>query len=136
MDIISNYKKCKNKFEIIESTLREGEQFINSNFSIENKICIVKMLNDFGIEYIELSNPLISEQSFNDCKTICKLGLKSKILTHVRCNMKDVKLALKTGVQGIDLLFGTSSLLRKFSHGKNIDFIINSTYSFFTNNSI
>jgi homocitrate synthase len=38
--------------------------------------------------------------------------------------MEDAKLAMDTGVDGIDILFGTSSLLREFSHGKSIAQIV------------
>jgi homocitrate synthase len=38
--------------------------------------------------------------------------------------MDDARLAAETGVDGIDLVFGTSSYLRKFSHGKDIEQII------------
>lgn len=112
------------KFSIIESTLREGEQFANAFFETDTKIEIAKLLDEFGVEYIELSSPCASEQSRKDCEAICKLGLKSKILTHVRCHMDDVKIAVETGVQGLDVVIGTSSILREFSHGKDIDYII------------
>ena len=39
--------------------------------------------------------------------------------------MDDAKLAVETGVDGIDVVFGTSSFLREFSHGKDINYIIN-----------
>jgi len=35
-------------------------------------------------------------------------------------------MAVETGVDGIDVVFGTSSYLRDFSHGKDIEFIISS----------
>jgi len=38
--------------------------------------------------------------------------------------MDDARLAVETGVDGIDVVFGTSSYLREFSHGKDIDYII------------
>src|SRR4029453_10208422 len=63
---------------------------------------------------------------FEDCKTIAGLGLKTKILTHTRCHMADARKAIATGVAGVDILFGTSSSLREFSHGKSIDQIIES----------
>lgn len=34
------------------------------------------MLDDFGVDYIELTSPAASEQSRQDCEAICKLGLK------------------------------------------------------------
>lgn len=114
------------KFSIIESTLREGEQFANAFFNTEQKCKIAQMLDDFGVEYIELTSPAASPQSLEDCRAISKLGLKrTKILTHIRCHMDDAKLAVESGVDGIDVVFGTSSLLREFSHGKDIQFIIN-----------
>lgn len=78
-------------------------------------------MDAFGVEYIELTNPTSSEQSRKDCEIICKLGLKAKILTHVRCHMEDAKIAVETGVDGLDLVIGTSPQLREHSHGKSID---------------
>ena len=40
--------------------------------------------------------------------------------------MEDAQKAVETGVAGVDILFGTSSYLRRFSHGKNISEIIDS----------
>ncbi|KAF7562594.1 hypothetical protein G7046_g1535 [Stylonectria norvegica] len=94
-----------NDFKIIESTLREGEQFANSYFTTETKIKIAKMLDDFGVDYIELTNPAASPQSRDDCEAICKLGLK------------DAKLACDCGVDGVDVVIGTSQFLREHSLG-------------------
>jgi len=113
-----------NESYIIESTLREGEQFVGANFTPEQKVEIAQALDEFGVEYIELTSPYASPQSFRDCKRIAGLKLRCKVLTHVRCSMDDARLAMDTGVDGIDILFGTSSLLREFSHGKSIPEII------------
>jgi hypothetical protein len=43
--------------------------------------------------------------------------------TDVRCNMEDAKVACSTGVDGVDLVIGTSSFLREFSHGKDMAYI-------------
>ncbi|KAL2022448.1 hypothetical protein VTK56DRAFT_5277 [Thermocarpiscus australiensis] len=118
-DFLSNV----NNFKIIESTLREGEQFANAYFDTETKIKIAKALDAFGVDYIELTSPAASEQSRKDCEAICKLGLKAKILTHVRCDMRDAKLAVETGVDGLDVVIGTSSFLREHSHGKDMAYI-------------
>ncbi|MEZ4664334.1 MAG: homocitrate synthase [Caldilineaceae bacterium] len=113
-------------FSIIESTLREGEQFANAFFSSEQKVEIALLLDAFGVEYLELTSPAASPQSRIDCARVADLGLKAKILTHVRCHMDDAKIAVDTGVDGIDVVFGTSSYLREFSHGKEIKYIIES----------
>ena len=109
--------------QIIESTLREGEQFANAFFDTDTKIRIAKALDEFGVEYIELTSPASSEQSRLDCEKICSLGLKAKILTHVRCNMQDARIAVETGVDGLDIVIGTSPQLMQHSHGKSMDYI-------------
>ncbi len=111
-------------FAIVETTLREGEQFIEANFSLRDKIEIAIALDSFGVEYIELTSPYVSPQSRKDCKYIAKLGLKAKVLTHIRCHLEDAKVALDTEVDGINIFIGTSYLLRQFSHGKSIQNII------------
>jgi len=114
------------EFHIIDSTLREGEQFAKAHYTTEQKIRIARALDQFGVEYIELTSPVASPQSFEDCRIIAKLGLRTKILTHTRCHMEDARRAVATGVAGVDILFGTSSYLREFSHGRDIDQIIES----------
>ena len=111
-------------FSIIESTLREGEQFVNAFFTTDQKVTIARLLNDFGVEYIEMTTPMASPQSEKDILAVTSLGLKTRILTHTRCALDDVKRAVNTGVDGVDVVIGTSSYLREFSHGKSIDAII------------
>ncbi|KDN45962.1 homocitrate synthase [Tilletiaria anomala UBC 951] len=118
-DLLSNVSN----FKIIESTLREGEQFANAFFDTETKIKIAKALDEFGVDCIELTSPAASEQSRKDCEAICKLGLKAKVLTHIRCHMDDARIAVETGVDGVDVVMGTSKFLREFSHGKDMTYI-------------
>jgi homocitrate synthase len=119
-DFLSNISK----FKIIESTLREGEQFANAFFDTETKCEIARALDDFGADYIELTSPAASEQSRLDCLKIANLGLKrSKLLTHIRCHMDDARIAVESGVEGGDIVIGTSSFLMEHSHGKDIAYI-------------
>lgn len=111
-------------FSIIESTLREGEQFVNAFFTTDQKVTLARMLDAFGVEYLELTSPMASPQSREDCAVIAQLGLNAKILTHTRCHPEDARIAVETGVDGVDVVIGTSSQLRRFSHGRTIDEII------------
>ena len=113
-----------NKLAIIDSTLREGEQSCYANFCSEDKIEIARELDAFGVEYIEVTSPCASPQSYKDCQTLANNGFTSKILTHIRCNLDDAKKALDTGVNGINIFMATSPLLRKFGHGKEINQVI------------
>jgi homocitrate synthase len=111
-------------WRLIDSTLREGEQFARGNFRTEDKIAIARALDAFGVEYIELTNPAASPLSQRDAGRIVKLGLEAKVITHARCVVDDVKAAIDSGVQGIGLLFATSRILREASHGRSIQQII------------
>ncbi len=111
-------------FNIIESTLREGEQFARAHFTPAEKIAIATELDAFGVEYLELTSPSASPQSEADARTVAALPLRAKVLTHTRCHLDDARLAATTGVDGIDVLFGTSSKMRAFSHGKSVEEII------------
>jgi homocitrate synthase len=113
-----------NRWSIIDSTLREGEQFAKGNFSLSDKIEIAKALDTFGVEFIEVTTPIATPESRKTAETLSSLGLKAKVITHTRCHMDDARVAIETGVAGLDLLFGTSSYLREFSHGKSIAQII------------
>ncbi|KAH7180548.1 hypothetical protein DER46DRAFT_582714 [Fusarium sp. MPI-SDFR-AT-0072] len=110
-------------FSIIDTTLREGEQFINGNYDTETKLKIARALDAIGVEYIEVTSPAASPQSKLDCAAICKLGLKAKVLCHIRCNMDDARTAVETGVDGINMCIGTSTQLMEHSHGKDLDWI-------------
>lgn len=120
------------KFAIIESTLREGEQFAGAWFTPEQKVRIARVLDEFGVEYLELTSPVASPQSAEDCRLIASLGLRAKILTHIRTRIDDAARALETGVDGIDMVIGTSSQLRQFSHGKSISEIIDMAHKVIT----
>lgn len=112
------------RWAIIDSTLREGEQFARANFTSDDKVEIARALDAFGVEYLEVTTPVASPQSRADAERIAGLGLRAKVITHTRCHPEDARIALETGVAGLDLLFGTSSYLRQFSHGLDIPAIV------------
>jgi len=111
-------------FRIIDSTLREGEQFALAHFTIEQKLAIASALDRFGVDYMELTSPVASPRSETDLRRIAVTERGFRLLTHVRCNLDDARLAIDTGVDGVDVLIATSSRLRTASHGLNIDEII------------
>lgn len=112
------------QYSIIESTLREGEQFSTATFTTAQKLELAGLLDAFGIEMIEMTSPCASPQSEADIRAVVALGLKARILTHVRCSRDDVARALDTGVHGVDIVIGTSPQLMQHSHGKSISQIV------------
>ncbi len=112
------------RWTLIDSTLREGEQFAKSSFRTEDKVEIALGLDAFGIDVIEITSPAASPQSQRDACHIARLGLSARVITHSRCHVDDVQAAIDSGVNGVGLLYATSPILRQSSHGKSIDQII------------
>lgn len=112
------------EFHFIDSTLREGEQFRGAHFSIDDKKEIARLLDRFGVEYMELSTPVASPQSADAIRALADMPRGFKLLTHIRANMDDAKLAVDCGVDGADVYIGTSNYMREYSHGKSLEQVI------------
>ncbi|HZS79413.1 MAG TPA: hypothetical protein VFA41_22560 [Ktedonobacteraceae bacterium] len=109
---------------ILDSTLREGEQFAGAYFSQEQRLTIARMLNAVGVNFIEIPSPVASAETRRTAYALCEAGLRAHIVAHVRCVEADVQAALDTPVYGLNLFYGTSQALRTFSHGRRIDQIV------------
>lgn len=105
---------------IVDTTLREGEQFIAAHFTTEERLTLAHQLDAFGVDVIELPSPRISPQTAADVERIVALGLRARVVAHVRCVTVDVEAALATGVNGIHLFYGTSPYLLAHSHGHSL----------------
>ncbi|CAI6095108.1 unnamed protein product, partial [Clonostachys chloroleuca] len=109
-------------YKIIDSTLREADQWATNPLSRDTKVAIAKALDSFAVDYIEITNPSSSEQALEDSKAIAALGLKAKIHAHVR-NLDDAKKAasVEAGVGSVGLVVGASSFSSDVSHEKSIE---------------
>ena len=112
------------RFFLVDSTLREGEQFASARFTSDQRSAIARALDAFGVEYLELTSPAASPQSARDLASIACMGLRARVLTHIRCHPDDARLAVESGAQGVNMLFATSEQLRRASHGRSIPQII------------
>ena len=111
-------------FHFIDSTLREGEQFRGAHFTIDDKREIARMMDEFGVEYMELSTPVASRQSADAIRALSDMPRSFRLLTHIRANMDDARLAVDCGIDGADVYIGTSTYMREYSHGKSLEQII------------
>ena len=65
------------KVEILDTTLRDGEQQPGLFISLDDRIRLVKQLDAIGIHRIEAGNPSISSKDADSVKAITDLGLKA-----------------------------------------------------------
>lgn len=111
-------------YHLIDSTLREGEQFCDTHFTTADKLEIAAALDEFGVEYLELTTPVASPQSEHDLRALARMPRRFRLLTHVRANLDEAKLAVDCGVDGVDVYIGTSPYMREYSHGKSLRQVI------------
>ena len=63
--------------QIFDSTLRDGSQGEGISFSLQDKLRILKTLDDFGVSYIEAGNPFSNPKDEEFFEEIKKLTLKN-----------------------------------------------------------
>jgi homocitrate synthase len=102
---------------IIDTTLREGEQFARAHFTTAQKREIAALLDQFGVDAIEVTNPAASPRSFADARLLAAMPRRAALLAHVRCMEADVRAAIDAGVDGVNIFYGLSDHLRAHSHG-------------------
>ncbi|WP_341877907.1 citramalate synthase [Defluviitalea saccharophila] len=70
-------KSMANKIAIFDSTLRDGAQAEGISFSVEDKLKIVKTLDEFGVAYIEAGNPGSNPKDLEFFERVKKLNLSN-----------------------------------------------------------
>lgn len=109
---------------IVDTTLREGEQFVSADFSTEEKLDLAHALCDFGIRFLELTSPAASKRSRSDAEKIATEDLPATIAAHIRCHVDDAAIALDTGVGALNMVMAISPILRAASHGRAIPEVV------------
>lgn len=95
----------------IDTTLRDGEQAPGVVFNLPDKIRIARMLDAVGVHEIEIGTPAMGKNEIDDIRQLCSLGFGFKTLAWCRATLQDIKMAEKTGSNGIHLSFPVSSIL-------------------------
>jgi len=107
--------------EILDSTLREGEQSPGVNFTPEQRVEIAIALDEIGVEYIEAGHPSVSEDVFRGIKDVVEQGLKANILVHSRAKREDIDMVLRTEAPWIGMFFCVSSHCLKMRFGITLE---------------
>ena len=107
------------KVEILDTTLREGEQTPGVSFSVDQKIAIAKRLDAFGVDFIEMGHPAVSPDIYESIEALQDLDLNAKKMVHGRAAKSDINDALAIGVEWIGIFFGISSISLKYKF--NVD---------------
>ena len=99
--------------EILDTTLRDGEQQAGIVLNLKDKVEIAKKLDEVGVHRIEAGTPATSEEDAQAIKEIASLGLKAKIFCFCRAMPKDMELAKSLGVDGVICeIIGSEEMLK------------------------
>jgi 2-isopropylmalate synthase len=97
------------RINILDSTLREGEQHPGVSFTNKQRIQIAWMLDYFGVDQIEIS-PVVSPDHEEATKTIIKAGLTADIVAHCRALKQDIDIALRCDAEWMAMYLGISDV--------------------------
>lgn len=97
------------KIRVLDSTLREGEQHPGVSFTNAQRIQIAWMLDNFGVDQIEIS-PVISTDHKESTKKILQQGLRADIVSHGRALREDIDVSLDCDAKWCAAYLGVSDI--------------------------
>ncbi|MGO2889905.1 MAG: 2-isopropylmalate synthase [Leuconostoc mesenteroides] len=106
------------KVTFYDTTMRDGEQTIGVNFSIEEKIEIAKGLDDYGVAAIEARFPAASQKDFEEVKRIAEVVDNAKVVGLARMVRNDINAVIEATKDAkhpmIHVFIATSPIHREF----------------------
>jgi homocitrate synthase NifV len=98
------------KINVVDTTLRDGEQTAGVVFSNEEKIRIARYLDEIGIDQIEAGIPVMGGFEKDCIKEIVRMGLKASIMAWNRAVIADIKESIECGVDAVAISISTSDI--------------------------
>ncbi len=84
---------AKDKVQIFDTTLRDGEQVPGCKLDTEQKLVIAKRLDELGVDIIEAGFPISSPGDFQSVHEIAKLVKNATVCGLTRAVKKDIEVA-------------------------------------------
>ncbi|MFA4639384.1 hypothetical protein [Pyrococcus kukulkanii] len=103
--------------------MREGEQTPGVNYTPEQRLEIA--LDEFGVDFIEVDHPAVSDDVFAGIKLVSNQGLRANLLAHSRALIRDVDYVLKAGTDWIGIFFCVSEACLKKRFGITLEQAMN-----------
>ncbi len=86
----------KNRVQIFDTTLRDGEQVPGCKLNTKQKLVIAERLDVLGVDIIEAGFPISSPGDFNSVVEISKLVKNAIVCGLTRANKKDIEVAAES----------------------------------------
>lgn len=109
---------------IVDTTLRDGEQTAGVVFANEEKIAIATMLNEIGIDQLEVGIPTMGGDEKEAIKAIVKKNLKSSIMAWNRPVISDIEQSIDCGVDAVAISISVSDIHIKNKLKKSREWVL------------
>jgi homocitrate synthase NifV len=117
--------KGKRQINIIDTTLRNGEQTAGVVFSRHEKIRIARMLDEIGIPEIEIGAPALGAAEREIIKEILKDSFNSKLFVYCEAEPANIEYAVECGAKNVIINISTSDIHIRDKYKKNRTWVIN-----------
>lgn len=117
--------KDKSNVNIIDTTLRNGEQTAGVVFSKHEKIRITKLLDEVGIPEVEIGTPSLGPAEREIIKEIIASKPNCKVFTYCEADPANIAYAVECGVKNIIINISTSDIHLKVKYGKTRTWVLN-----------
>ncbi|WP_238883657.1 homocitrate synthase [Clostridium sp. YIM B02551] len=102
--------KTGKEITIVDTTLRDGEQTAGVVFSNHEKVAIAELLDELGVDQLEVGIPTMGGDEKAAIKTIAKRGLKASIMAWNRAVVSDIEQSIDCGVDAVAISISVSDI--------------------------
>ncbi len=101
------------RVEILDTTLRDGEQTPGIALTVEDKVRIAEALSELGVDVIEAGFAMTSAGERQAVKRIGALGLRSRVCSLARCTKQDIDAVIECDLDYVHTFIATSEIHMK-----------------------
>lgn len=110
--------------EILDSTLREGEQTPSVHWTVDDKLAIARLLDAAGVSIIEAGHPAVSRDVAASTRALCREDLGAQTLVHARAVRSDVDAAIDAGAEWVGIFYCVRQEALDQRFGRNMEQVV------------
>jgi len=96
---------------IIDTTLRDGEQAPGVAFRTAEKLALVRLLDEAGVDELEVGIPAMGHSVCREIRAMVASNPSALLTSWCRAVQKDIDMAAECGTDGVHISFPVSSVL-------------------------
>jgi len=114
------------QLNLVDLTLRDGEQTAGVVFAQGEKVRIAKLLDEVGVRFIEVGIPALGKEELRSIEAIANAGLRAKLIAFCRPHVREIQWAAERGVDAVTISISTSDVHLKSKLKKTRKWVLES----------